>query len=52
MRLFPHHLEGSPIITVGDIFSDGVNPERKLPFDIRAVMRALADQDQSSPGVS
>jgi acetyl/propionyl-CoA carboxylase alpha subunit/acetyl-CoA carboxylase carboxyltransferase component len=45
VRLFPHHLDGSPITTVGDIFSDDVNPERKLPFDIRTVMRAIADQD-------
>ncbi len=41
----PHHLEGSPITTVGDIFSPEVNPERKLPFEISAVMRAVADQD-------
>jgi acetyl/propionyl-CoA carboxylase alpha subunit/acetyl-CoA carboxylase carboxyltransferase component len=47
VREFPHHLDGSPITTVGDIFSDDVNPERKLPFDIRTVMRAIADQDHS-----
>ena len=45
VREFPHHLDGSPILTVGDIFSDDVNHERKLPFDIRTVMRAVADQD-------
>ena len=31
--------------TVGDIFSTETNPERKKPFDIRTVMRAVADQD-------
>ena len=30
---------------MGDIFSTKTNPERKKPFDIRAVMRAVADQD-------
>jgi acetyl-CoA carboxylase carboxyltransferase component len=45
VRAFPHHLDGSPILTVGDIFSTDVNSERKLPFDIRTVMRAVADQD-------
>ena len=45
VREFPHHLDGSPIATVGDIFSEDVNPDRKLPFDIRTVMRAVADQD-------
>ena len=34
-------------MTVGDIFSTDVNPERKLPFDIRTVMRAVADQDHA-----
>jgi acetyl-CoA carboxylase carboxyltransferase component len=45
VRDYPHHLPDSPITTVGDIFSDDVNPERKLPFDIRTVMRAITDQD-------
>jgi acetyl-CoA carboxylase carboxyltransferase component len=31
--------------TVGEIFSDGVNPGRKKPFPIRAVMEALVDED-------
>jgi acetyl-CoA carboxylase carboxyltransferase component len=30
---------------VGDIFSAETNPERKKPFDIRTVMRAVVDQD-------
>jgi acetyl/propionyl-CoA carboxylase alpha subunit/acetyl-CoA carboxylase carboxyltransferase component len=42
---FPHHFEGSDFSTVGEIFSDAANRDRKKPFDIRTVMRALADQD-------
>lgn len=30
---------------VGDIFSERTNPDRKLAFDIRTVMAAVADQD-------
>jgi acetyl/propionyl-CoA carboxylase alpha subunit/acetyl-CoA carboxylase carboxyltransferase component len=41
----PHRLEGSPLTTVGDIFSDTANPGRKQPFDIRTVMRAALDAD-------
>ncbi|HDQ13456.1 MAG TPA: hypothetical protein ENN41_01395, partial [Sediminispirochaeta sp.] len=33
--------------TIGEIFSREKNPERKKPFDIRQVMRALIDQDAS-----
>ena len=42
---FPHQVEGSDFTTVGDIFSAEKNPDRKKPFDIRTVMRALSDQD-------
>jgi acetyl/propionyl-CoA carboxylase alpha subunit/acetyl-CoA carboxylase carboxyltransferase component len=42
---FPHVVEGSDFATVGDIFSVASNPDRKKPFDIRTVMRAVADQD-------
>ncbi|GAB3886472.1 hypothetical protein GCM10029964_050820 [Kibdelosporangium lantanae] len=42
---FPHTLAGSDFTTVGDIFSATANPDRKKAFDIRTVMRALADQD-------
>ncbi|MES9536500.1 carboxyl transferase domain-containing protein [Actinomadura sp. NPDC000600] len=42
---FPHVLEGSDFTTVGEIFSAEANPDRKKPFDIRTVMRALSDQD-------
>ncbi|MFC0315710.1 carboxyl transferase domain-containing protein [Gordonia phosphorivorans] len=42
---FPHQLEGSEFATVGEIFSAQANPDRKKPFDIRSVMRAVVDQD-------
>ncbi|CNF53812.1 acetyl-/propionyl-coenzyme A carboxylase alpha chain AccA1 [Mycobacterium tuberculosis] len=42
---FPHTVEGSEFTTVGEIFSAETNPDRKKPFDIRTVMRALSDQD-------
>lgn len=42
---FPHAVEGSDFTTVGEIFSADANPDRKKPFDIRTVMRALSDQD-------
>jgi hypothetical protein len=42
---YPHAVPGSDFATVGEIFSAAHNPDRKKPFDIRAVMRALSDQD-------
>ncbi len=42
---FPHVMAGSDFTTVGQIFSSETNPDRKKPFDIRTVMRAVADQD-------
>ena len=42
---YSHYAPNSDFRTVGDIFSTETNPERKKPFDIRAVMRAVADQD-------
>ena len=42
---YPHEVEGSDFTTVGEIFSADTNPERKKAFDIRTVMRAVADQD-------
>jgi acetyl/propionyl-CoA carboxylase alpha subunit/acetyl-CoA carboxylase carboxyltransferase component len=42
---YPHELAGSDFRTVGEIFSAEHNPDRKKPFSIRAVMRALSDQD-------
>jgi len=45
VREAPHAAPGSPLRTVGEILTDAGNPERKLPFDIRSVMRAVADAD-------
>jgi acetyl/propionyl-CoA carboxylase alpha subunit/acetyl-CoA carboxylase carboxyltransferase component len=46
VRASPHaKLAGSPFATIGDLFSMTLNPERKQPFDMRSVMRAVADLD-------
>ncbi|MGO9928077.1 MAG: carboxyl transferase domain-containing protein [Mycobacterium sp.] len=46
VRSSPHApVAGSDMATVGDIFSGAHNPERKKPFDMRSVMRAVADSD-------
>ncbi len=45
VRTFPHHAPSDDFHSVGDIFSEETNPERKKPFDIRTVMRAVGDQD-------
>jgi acetyl-CoA carboxylase carboxyltransferase component len=46
VRTSPHaRLPESGFTTVGDVFDASTNPERKLPFDMRSVMRAVADQD-------
>ncbi|WP_133852421.1 carboxyl transferase domain-containing protein [Labedaea rhizosphaerae] len=42
---FPHAVVDSDFKTVGEIFSVQSNPDRKKPFDIRTVMRAVSDQD-------
>jgi acetyl/propionyl-CoA carboxylase alpha subunit/acetyl-CoA carboxylase carboxyltransferase component len=42
---YPHRLTGTDFTTVGEIFSAVTNPDRKKPFDIRAVLRAVSDQD-------
>jgi acetyl/propionyl-CoA carboxylase alpha subunit/acetyl-CoA carboxylase carboxyltransferase component len=42
---YPHVVTGSDFTTVGQIFFPATNPDRKKPFDIRTVMRALSDQD-------
>jgi acetyl/propionyl-CoA carboxylase alpha subunit/acetyl-CoA carboxylase carboxyltransferase component len=41
----PHVAADSDLHTVGEIFSEATNPGRKKPFDIRSVMRAVADRD-------
>ena len=45
---YPHVVEGSDFSTVGEIFSASSNPDRKKAFDIRTVMRAVADQDHAT----
>ncbi|GAB2998816.1 ATP-grasp domain-containing protein [Amycolatopsis acidiphila] len=42
---YPHAVVDSDFTTVGEVFSRETNPDRKKPFDIRTVMRALSDQD-------
>jgi len=42
----PHaRVEGTDFESVGDIFSEARNPDRRKAFDIRSVMRAVTDQD-------
>ncbi|MGF1469142.1 MAG: carboxyl transferase domain-containing protein [Sandaracinaceae bacterium] len=41
---FPHGSDG--FATVGEVFSQELNPGRKKPFDIRKIMRAATDQDR------
>lgn len=38
-----HH--GGDFATIGDVFSEETNPDRKKPFEIRRVMLAAVDQD-------
>jgi acetyl/propionyl-CoA carboxylase alpha subunit/acetyl-CoA carboxylase carboxyltransferase component len=46
VRDSPHAaITGCQFETVGDVFSTELNPDRKQPFDMRSVMRAVADQD-------
>jgi acetyl-CoA carboxylase carboxyltransferase component len=45
---YPHSVVGSDFTSVGDIFSPVTNPDRKKAFDIRTVMRAVADQDHAT----
>ncbi len=46
VRAFPHkQVDGSEFATVGDVFSAELNAERKKPFDMRSVMRAVTDAD-------
>jgi acetyl/propionyl-CoA carboxylase alpha subunit/acetyl-CoA carboxylase carboxyltransferase component len=45
VRSSPHEHPDSDFRIVDDIFSARTNPERKKAFDIRALMRAVADQD-------
>lgn len=48
VRDFPYfstHPEDVDFTSVGDVFSEKKNPDRKHPFDIRTVMSALIDAD-------
>ena len=46
VRSFPHAaVPGSSFRTVGDVFAAETNADRKKPFDIRSVMRAVTDMD-------
>ncbi len=45
VRSSPHEAPDSDLATVGEIFAEETNPGRKKPFDIRSVMRAVADAD-------
>ena len=45
VRGYPHQVEGLDFATVGEIFDERTNPGRKKPFDIRTVLRAVADLD-------
>jgi acetyl/propionyl-CoA carboxylase alpha subunit/acetyl-CoA carboxylase carboxyltransferase component len=47
VRAFPHSHPSSEFTSVGDVFSPTANPDRKKPFDIRTVMRAVTDQDHA-----
>ncbi len=48
VRAFPHRASGEGgFATIGDVFSERANPERKKPFDIRSVMRAVVDRDHA-----
>jgi acetyl/propionyl-CoA carboxylase alpha subunit/acetyl-CoA carboxylase carboxyltransferase component len=42
---YPHSHPDTTFTTVGEIFAPEANPDRKKPFDIRAVMHAVTDQD-------
>jgi acetyl-CoA carboxylase carboxyltransferase component len=42
---YPHSHPDTTFTTVGEIFAPETNPDRKKPFDIRAVLRAVTDQD-------
>ena len=46
VRAQPHRGGDTVFATIGDIFSDATNPDRKKPFDIRSVLRAVIDQDR------
>lgn len=48
VRAATHEVDGIDFSTVGDIFSDETNPDRKKAFDIRTVMNAVIDADHTA----
>ena len=48
VRSYPHHHPDSTFTTVGEIFSADTNKDRKKPFDIRAVINSIVDQDHDT----
>jgi acetyl/propionyl-CoA carboxylase alpha subunit/acetyl-CoA carboxylase carboxyltransferase component len=47
VQVYPHRGSEDGFARIGDIFSDETNPGRKKSFDIRKVMMAVSDQDQT-----
>jgi acetyl-CoA carboxylase carboxyltransferase component len=47
IRTFPHQTGDGGFATIGDVFSAAANPDRKKPFDIRTIIRAVVDQDRT-----
>ncbi|MEI2732443.1 MAG: carboxyl transferase domain-containing protein [Dermatophilaceae bacterium] len=46
VRLSPHEaVAGTRFTKVGEVFDLATNPDRKQPFDMRSIMRAVADVD-------
>ena len=46
VRTAPHdRVAGTTFSVVGEVFDHATNPDRKQPFDMRSVMRAVADTD-------
>ena len=43
----PHSGPGCDFSTLGEIFDPGINGERKKPFDIRSLLRGVADADHA-----
>jgi len=41
----PHSGQGTDFKSLGEIFGASANPERKKPFDIRSLLRGVADAD-------
>jgi acetyl/propionyl-CoA carboxylase alpha subunit/acetyl-CoA carboxylase carboxyltransferase component len=44
----PHSGPGTEFAALGEIFDAATNPERKKPFDIRSLLRGVADADHAT----